>query len=127
MKRRDTTNSPHRILLVDDDSQVAKYLTTVLEENGYSVTAATSGKEALASLRECRPDLLILDLNMPGLDGFDFLKIKRAEFPYLRILVISGYLKGSLLKAAELIGATATLQKPIRSETLVTSVREMLA
>jgi len=99
----------------------------VLEENGYSVTAATSGAQALASLRECRPDLLILDLNMPGVDGFEFLKIKRAEFPYLRILVISGYLKGSLLKAAKLVGATETLQKPIRSEMLVRKVREMLA
>ena len=118
---------PHRILLVDDDSQVAKYLTLVLEKNGYSVTTTTSGDEALAFLRERRPDLLILDLNMPGLDGFDFLKIKRAEFPYLRILVISGYLKGSLLKAAELVGATSTLRKPIRSETLVSKVREILA
>jgi len=91
MKRRDTTNSPHRILLVDDDSQVAKYLTTVLEENGYSVTAATSGKEALASLRECRPDLLILDLNMPELDGSETFRRLRAIRPEVPVVFATGY------------------------------------
>ena len=116
---------PH-ILVVDDDPQVARFLKVVLEENGYSVSATTSGKEALALLRERWPDLLILDLNMPGLDGFDLLKIKRAERPYLRILVISGYLTGPLLKAAEYVGATATLQKPISREELVGKVRMML-
>lgn len=118
---------PPYILLVDDDRQVVTFLKQVLEESGYSVTGTTSGKAALAFLRERRPDLLILDLNMPKVDGFDLLKIGRSEMPYLRILVISGYLKGSLLRAARFVGATATLQKPIRSETLVSKVREMLA
>ena len=126
-EKKEMTNSPHSILLVDDDPQVVKYLAEALKGEGYLVTATTSGDDALVFLRERRPDLLVLDLNMPALDGFDLLKWKRSEFPYLRILVISGYLKGALLKAATLVGATAALPKPIRSETLVSKVREMLA
>ena len=56
---------PSHILLVDDDRQVVKYLRKALEEGGYTVTATTSGKQALALLEKRMPDLLILDLQMP--------------------------------------------------------------
>jgi CheY-like chemotaxis protein len=117
---------PPHILVVDDDRQVVRYLKKALEENGYTVTATTSGKRALAFIQERMPDLLILDLNMPEPDGFDILKAERSKFPYLRILVISGYLHGALLEAARIFGATATLEKPIKAEALVGKVREVL-
>ena len=119
-------NTNLRILLVDDDRQVVRYLKKVLEENGYTVSATTSGKRALAYIEERIPDLLILDLNMPAPDGFDVLKSKRPRFPYLRILVISGYLHGALLEAAKIFGAIATLEKPVTAEALVGKVREVL-
>jgi CheY-like chemotaxis protein len=72
------------------------------------------------------PDLLILDLNMPPPDGFELLKRKRSKFPGLRILVISGCLEGTLLEAARIFGATATLEKPVTAEALIGKVREML-
>ena len=116
---------PH-ILLVDDDRQVVRYLKKALEEAGYAVTATTSGKQALASLHAPLPDLLILDLNMPVPDGFELLRTVRAQFPYLRILAISGYLQGALLEAAELLGAIATLEKPVAAEKLVAKVRAVI-
>jgi len=115
-----------RILMVDDDSQVIRFLKTALEGGGYSVVATTSGKQALGSIRAAVPDLVILDLNMPSPDGFELLKALRSEFPYLRILAISGYLQGALLEAAELLGAIATLAKPIDSEVLLRKVREVI-
>ena len=117
---------PRQILLVDDDLQVVKFYRKALEAGGYAVKATTSGKDALALLRQQQPDLMILDLNMPEVDGFDLLKIERTEFPYLRILVISGYLKGALLDAAKFVGATATLEKPVTAEALVAKVRDMI-
>jgi CheY-like chemotaxis protein len=114
------------ILLVDDDRQVIRYLKKALEAAGYTVTAVTSGKQALAAIRRRLPDLLILDLNMPEPDGFDLLKSERAKFPYLRVLAISGYLEGALLEAAEVFGANATLEKPIQAGVLVAKVRELL-
>ena len=119
-------NTNGRILLLDDDRQVVRYLKKSLEKNGYSVTATTSGNQALAYIEERIPDLLILDLNMPAPDGFDVLKSKRSRFPYLRILVISGYLNGALLEAARIFGAIATLEKPVTAKALVGKVREVL-
>jgi CheY-like chemotaxis protein len=119
------TDTPH-ILLVDDDEQVIRFVKTALERNGYRVTTTTSGKEALGLIWQHVPDLLILDLNMPEPDGFELLKAERASFPYLRILVISGYLHGALLKAAKLLGAHATLQKPFTTEALMVQVRAVL-
>jgi CheY-like chemotaxis protein len=113
------------MLLVDDDPQVLTYMQEALEEAGYSLTATTSGTDALASIKERLPDLLILDLNMPEPDGFDILKTVRSQFPDLKILVISGYLTGVLLDAATVVGAIATIEKPFSSEALVAKVREV--
>jgi len=114
------------ILLVDDDRYVVRYLKKALEQAGYHVSATTSGKQAMALMEEEKPDLLILDLNMPEPDGFDLLRVEHAKFPYLRIIVISGYLEGALLEAARIFGAVATIQKPVSPQDLVDKVREVL-
>jgi DNA-binding NtrC family response regulator len=119
-------NKPPYIALVDDDRQLVKFLKQALEEGGYEVTATTSSKQMLSQLEVRLPDLLILDLNMPEPDGFDLLKTVRAAYPYLRMIVISGFLKGSLLEAARFVGAVATLEKPVSADALVTKVREVL-
>ena len=121
-------NDNGRILLLDDDRQVVGYLKNALEENGYAVTAATSGKQALAYIEERIPDLLILDLDlkMPAPDVFDVLRSAHSRFPYLRILVISGYLHGALLEAARIFGAIATLEKPVTAQVLVGKVLQVL-
>jgi two-component system, NtrC family, response regulator GlrR len=117
---------PGYILLVDDDPQVLRYLTIALEEAGYAVTATTSGEAAIAYIQARRPDLLILDLNMPKPDGFELLRVEHERLPDLRILVISGYLHGGLLEAARLFGAAAILEKPVTAEALVAKVRQVL-
>lgn len=119
------TNPPN-IVVVDDDAQVLKVLRKTLEHNGYAVAATTSGKKALALIKQNPPDLLILDLNMPEPDGFDLLQIERSQFPYLRILMISGYLKGEQLEAFRFVGAVATMEKPFTPEALASKVREIL-
>ncbi len=119
-------NSPPYVLVVDDDRQIVRMMKKALETDGFEVLTVTSGKAALDAVRRRRPDLLVLDLNMPEPDGFDVLKIERSQFPYLRILVISGYLNGALLEAAKLVGAIDTIQKPFEPGALVTKVRELL-
>ena len=119
-------NKQPYIALVDDDRQLVKFLKQALEEGGYEVTATTSGKQMLAQLELRLPDLLILDLNMPEPDGFDMLKKVRAAHPYLRMMVISGFLKGPMLEAARFVGAVATLEKPVSPDALVSKVREVL-
>ncbi len=114
------------IALVDDDRQVLKFLQQELEEGGYEVAGTTSGRTVLSVIAERVPDLLIVDLNMPELDGFDLLKILRATHPYLRTIAISGFLRGRPLEAARYIGAFATLEKPVAAGGIVAKVREIL-
>jgi two-component system KDP operon response regulator KdpE len=114
------------IVLVDDDRQVVRFLKQALEESGYAVAATSSGSQALALLKVRMPDLLILDLNMPEPDGIDLLRIERTQFPYLRVLVISGYLKGEQLEAMRFVGAFGTLEKPFTAKAVVSKVREMI-
>lgn len=119
-------NKQPYIALVDDDRQLVKFLKQVLEGGGYEVTATTSGRQMLSQLELRLPDLLILDLNMPEPDGFDMLKKVRAARPYLRMMVISGFLKGPMLEAARFVGAVATLEKPVSADALLSKVREVL-
>lgn len=117
--------APH-ILVADDDPQVLKLFTRLLTKRGYSVTPVDSGTDALETLKKEPVDLLVLDLSMPQPDGFDLLKSLRRDRPGLRILVISGYMQGALLKASEILGATASLSKTEAPESLVKAVDALL-
>jgi CheY-like chemotaxis protein len=116
-----------QILVVDDDPQVLKYFETVLSDLNYSVTITTSGLHATRLLEEKKFDLLILDLSMPDTDGFEILQMVRTRMPDLKVLVISGFMQGTLLRAAELVGANATLDKPSSPEQLAQTVGRLLA
>jgi DNA-binding NtrC family response regulator len=115
---------PQRILVVDDDTQVLKYLARSLEQAGYLVEGTTSSKQALQLIDRQKFDLLVADLNMPELDGFDLLKKTHVS---LRVLIISGWMDGMLLSAAKAMGAAAVMKKPIAAAALVDKVREILA
>jgi len=117
---------PSRILVVDDDQQVLSLFAQILTNGGYSVTAAHRSSEVASILKEQPIDLLVLDLNMPQPDGFDILRTVRAEMPSLKILVVSGYLQGALLKASELLGATASLNKTDAPKLLLKTVDAIL-
>ena len=114
------------ILIVDDDPQVLDLFTKILKKDKYDITAVPSGGEAMQVLRERPVDLLILDLSMPEPDGFAILQKLHAVRPGLRILVISGYLQGQLLPAAEVFGATGTLSKTDAPKLLRKTVKDLL-
>jgi DNA-binding response OmpR family regulator len=77
------------ILIVDDDPQIRAMCTTTLEESGYSVREASNGKKALAEIKKAACDLIVLDLSMPDVDGFEFLKAVRVEEPTLKVIAIA--------------------------------------
>jgi CheY-like chemotaxis protein len=115
-----------RILIADDEPQIRKLFARKLRNAGYSVSEAKTGAEALILLRGIRFRLLLLDLDMPDTDGFEVLKTVRSEFPHVPVLVISGYMQGALLKAAECFGAVWTLEKAAAPQLLVPTVRKLL-
>jgi DNA-binding response OmpR family regulator len=114
---------PQRILVVDDDPQVLKYLVKSLERAGYMVESTMSSKIAAELIDRQEFDLLIADLSMPELDGFDLLRKTHIS---LKVLMISGFLDGVLLSAAKAMGAAAVMKKPIVAVELVHKVRDIL-
>jgi CheY-like chemotaxis protein len=78
------------ILLVDDESSVRLSNSWVLEKAGYKVVTAEHGFEALLALQTMMPDLIISDLNMPQMSGFEFLSVVRRRFPEIPVLAVSG-------------------------------------
>jgi CheY-like chemotaxis protein len=114
------------ILVVDDNRQVLGFFKRVLENYGYSVTALSSGKEALSVVQTGAFDLMILDLSMPEVDGFEVLKSVRSLLPDLKVLVVSGLMDGSLLSATNLHGAAGALPKPVPPKVLLDAVHQLL-
>jgi CheY-like chemotaxis protein len=115
-----------RILVADDDPRTRKLFVKKLRSAGYAVSEARSGTEALSLLRGMHYRLLVLDLDMPDSDGFEVLKTVRSDFPHLLVLVVSGYMHGVLLKAAECFGARLTLERTTATRLLVPMARKLL-
>lgn len=74
----------YRILVVDDDGQIRRVSEAVLSQYGYEVRTASDGFEALALMRKALPDLIISDLKMPNMSGFELLSVVRRRFPQTR-------------------------------------------
>ena len=111
-----------RILVVDDASLVRRYYREALERAGYQVDEALNGLEALEKLLAAPTDLLIVDVNMPQMDGISFLNILRQqELPTASIpaVVISTEAKAADYAAARLAGANLYLVKPVKQDLLV--------
>lgn len=85
----------YRILVVDDEDALRKTSSAILESRGYEVQTAGDGFEALVSLRKSLPDVIISDLRMPNMSGFEFLSVVRRRFPQIAVIAISGEYNGT--------------------------------
>lgn len=85
-----TNPSKHRILIVDDEPCIREMLESILLEAGYEVILAENGFDALSQLRVLVPAVIISDLNMPKMSGFEFLSVVRRRFPEIPVLAMSG-------------------------------------
>lgn len=116
------SSSSKTILVVDDASLVRLYYRSILEAAGFRVTEALNGVEAFEKLLTASADLLIVDVNMPQMDGLTFLtRLRRREFPLAGIpaLVTSTEAGQKDFAAARIAGANFYMVKPIDSATLV--------
>ncbi|MGD0737843.1 MAG: response regulator [Terracidiphilus sp.] len=88
-------NKETRLLIVDDEPSIRMSLSSVLAEIGYRVRTAEDGMSALAELRSEVPDILLSDLNMPGMSGFELLSVVRRRFPAMKTIAMSGMFNGN--------------------------------
>ena len=89
-------NFDYRILVVDDDEPIRRCSEDVLAHAGYEVRTAKDGFEALALMRKTLPHLIISDLNMPSMSGFEFLSVVRRRFPQIAVIVITAEFVGAV-------------------------------
>jgi DNA-binding NtrC family response regulator len=115
-----------RILIVDDEKSIRDIFTLVLEEKGYAVRSAENGAAGTAAAAAFRPDVLLLDMNLPDMSGLDVLADVRARLPGCRIIIITAY--GTIKNAVEAtkLGAYAYLEKPVDNEELLLLVERAL-
>lgn len=116
-----------RILIVEDDVPLGKFLGRELDRRNLEVEIRTDGRVAWEYLQETKPDLLILDLNLPGIDGMDLLKRIRAEQPGLAILVLTARNRTEDLVRGLEEGADDFLIKPFSLKELIARVQRLLA
>jgi len=117
-----TNDAPKRVLVVDDASLVRLYYRTALESAGFEVVEALNGLEALEHLLGGHFDLVIVDVNMPQMDGISFLQTLRAKsLPVSSIpaMVISSEAAPKRVAAASAAGANFYSVKPLRAEAIV--------
>ncbi len=119
-----------RILVIDDDAAVRFALCRLLEQQGYEVVTAGDGQEGLQCVTARCPDLLLVDIFLPEMDGIETIRWVRRRFPPLPIIAMSGgsrvYGAGEVLAVARDFGAQYTFRKPIAPDALLVAVRALL-
>lgn len=115
-----------KVLIADDDRAIRESLATALEINGYEVIACSDGVEALASYREARPDVLVLDVMMPGVDGLGVCRVLRAEGDRVPILMLTARVETADRVAGLDAGADDYVPKPYDIEEVLARLRALL-
>jgi len=116
-----------KVLVVDDDADLLKLISIRLSVNNFDVATAESGEEALSILPEIKPNLIITDLKMGGMSGFELFKQIRATHPTLPVIILTAH--GTIPDAvdATLSGVSNFLSKPFDSAALIESVESALS
>lgn len=114
------------ILVVDDEKSILQSLTGILSDEGFDVLTAESGAEALERIKEATPDLVLLDIWMPGIDGIETLQKMKEDYPNLQVVMMSGH--GSIETAvkATKVGAYDFVEKPLSLDKLLLSINNAL-
>ncbi len=121
------TSKPDRILVVDDSPDNVFLIQAILEEEGYKISTAADGRSALAQLEQELPDLVLLDVMMPGMDGYEVTQRIRAMtwLPFIPILLITAYDQPSVAQGLD-TGADDFIRKPVEVDELLARVRALL-
>jgi len=115
-----------RILVVDDEAAIRDSLRMILEYEGYDVVEAASGPEGVAMAERESPDLVFLDIKMPGMDGLEVLQRIKAANDAVPVVMISGHATVTTAVDATKLGALDFIEKPLASERVLVTIRNAL-
>jgi len=103
------------ILIVDDEEMMRTLLNRILSREGYKIRSAEDGVVALEVLKAEKFDIIISDMKMPRMDGFELLKIVKNEYPQIGVIIMTAYGDTYTVKDALLLGADEYITKPFKS------------
>src|SRR3982750_525766 len=115
-----------RILVIDDEAEIRRSVRVLFRSEGYEVIEASSGPEGVTLAERDAPDLVFLDIKMPGMDGLDALQRIRAANETLPVVIISGHGTVSTAVEATKLGPFDFIEKPLASERVLVTIRNAL-
>lgn len=118
-----------RVLIVDDEANIVASLEFLMRQSGYDVRVAANGVEALAAVADFNPDLMLLDVMMPQMSGYDVCQKVRAAPDGQRVKIVMVSAKGRDVEISKglAVGADAYVTKPFSTKDLVARIQELLA
>lgn len=114
------------ILIVDDEEMMRQLLEDVLQLEGYTVASAEDGQAALARVKESSPRLVISDIKMPRMNGFELLKAVKDRYPEMRVIMMTGYSDDFTVKDALRLNADEYIIKPFNTHDITSVVKSVL-
>ncbi|MFC1852569.1 response regulator [candidate division CSSED10-310 bacterium] len=115
---------PSKVLLVDDEREFVQTLSERLQMREFGTSIVYNGEEALDVLEDDVPDVMILDLRMPGIDGFEVLRRVKKQHPHVKVIILTGHGSETDEKLAKELGAFAYLNKPVDIDVLAKTMKE---
>jgi DNA-binding NtrC family response regulator len=113
-----------KVLMVDDEEDFVKTMAERMAMRDLTPELALSGEEALQQIQEDVPDVMVLDLKMPGIDGMEVLRRVRKAYPNVQVVVLTGHGSEKDEAEARRLGAFAYLQKPVEMDKLVRTLKD---
>jgi len=117
-----------KILIVEDEPNIVVPLQFIMKENGYDVTVAFSGEEAVEAISKTKPDLILLDIMLPGMDGYELCQTIRQKpgWEKIRIIFLTALGREADMAKGMALEADAYITKPFSNKEVVEKVRELL-
>jgi len=112
-----------KVMLVDDEEEFVRTLAERLEIRGFSVKVALNGERALDMVGSDIPDVMVLDLRMPGIDGLEVLRRVKKMAPEVQVVILTGHGSEQDEEIAQRLGAYEQLQKPVDLDRLISTLK----
>ncbi len=115
-----------KLLIVDDEAEICDFLKSFFEERNYEVKTVSSGQAALQVVDQFKPQVILLDIKMPGIDGVQTLGTLKKKFPRIKVIMVTALETRDKIEECLRLGADNYITKPLSLEYLENDVREKI-